>query len=115
MGSNETANGILWSFAPILRGHDDVAPAYKLLGIIHDSDKLAHLLAATVDIVKLFVKACYYLEGDSPLGLHCYKSVEKLLASVYIGHMPNLNATVQSLTNVFINSFRVLVLKGLPT
>ena len=56
---------------PFLEEHDDVAPAYKLLGIIHDSDKLAHFkikLAATVDIGKLFVKACYYLEGDGPLG-----------------------------------------------
>ena len=56
--------GDLLSF---LEENDDVAPAcrLKLLGIIHDSDKLAHLkieLAATVDIGEPFVKACYYLE-----------------------------------------------------
>ena len=88
---------------PFLEEHDGVAPAcrLKLLGIIHDSDKLAHLkieLAATVDIGEPFVKACYYLEGDGPVALHCYESVEKLLASARIGHMPNVNATVQSLT-----------------
>ena len=80
-----------------------------LLGIIHDSDKLAHLkielaaeLAATVDIGEPFIKACYCLEGDGPLALHCYESVEKLLTSVRIGHMPNVNATVQSLTGKLI-------------
>ena len=72
---------MFWRLLPFLEENDDVAPAskLKLLRIIRDSDKLAHLkieLAATADIGEPFIKTCYYLEGDGPLALHCYESVE---------------------------------------
>jgi len=89
---------------PFIEENEDITPAYKLkiLGFIHDSGKLTRLkveLAATVDVGEPFVKACYYLEGDGPLVLHSYETIDKLLATIRINHMPNVNATVQSITS----------------
>ena len=89
---------------PFVEENDDIAPAnrLKILGIIQDSGKLTHLkveLAVTIDVGEPFVKVCYYLEGDGPLVLYCYETVDKLLAAIRTNHMPNVNATVQSLTS----------------
>jgi len=72
---------------PFIEEIDDVSPAYrlKILDIIQDSGKLIHLkveLVATIDVGEPFVKACYYLEGDGPLVLDRYETVEKLLGTI---------------------------------
>ena len=70
------------------------------MGIIQDSGKLIRLkveLAAIIDIGEPFVKACYYLEGDGPLVLDCYETVDKLLGTIRVDHMLNVIAIVQSL------------------
>ena len=60
--------------------------------------KCAHLhleLAAVVDWGEPFVKACYFLEGDGPLAVDCYKAV---LAGLRTDHIPNVRAIAQLLS-----------------
>ena len=68
---------------PFLDEDHDIEPNLrpKLLSILKDPQKKALLqidLAATVDFGEVFVKACYFLEGDGPLALACYEQIEQL-------------------------------------
>ena len=45
-----------------------------------------------------FVKACYHLEGDSPLALQCYKTIDQISALVTTENIPNVRAVSQHLT-----------------
>ena len=42
-----------------------------------------------------FVNACYFLEGDSPLALHCFEAIEKVYAAMRTAHTPNVSAIDQ--------------------
>ena len=88
---------------PFLDKNEDVGPATrpKLLSILNDVHKISMLkieLAATVGWGEPFVKACYHLEGDSPLGLECFEVLDGVIASVNANHAPNVEAIARSLT-----------------
>ena len=54
-------------------------------------------LAITVDASEPFVKATYFLEGDSPLVFSCYEKILALKASVSTTFYPNTNAVIDSI------------------
>ena len=45
-----------------------------------------------------FVKACYFLEGDDPLAVDCYKTVERIQAGLHTEHIPNVRVIAQQLS-----------------
>ena len=88
---------------PFLRENEDIGPALrpKLIAFFEDhqtKSKLQIEIAATVDWGEPFVKACYHLEGDGPLALDCYETVDTVIASVAAEHLPNVRAVAQCLT-----------------
>ena len=87
---------------PFLRAQDDLAPATrsKLLGIVCDPIKKATLkleLAAVIDGGESLVKATYNLEGDGPLALSAYETVNTILASIRVSYFPNVEAIAKEL------------------
>ena len=94
---------------PFLQQNDDIAPntRAKLLSILNDAQSKCQLLlemAATVDWGEPFVKACYTLEGDGPLALECSEVMEKVSATLHVGHIPNVHAIAQQLSGVALSS-----------
>lgn len=86
-----------------LEANTDIGPATrpKLMSILDDPQKCALLqieLAATVDYGEPFVKACYFLEGDGPLALDCYETVERVKSAVHVAHVPNVRAIAQKVS-----------------
>ena len=83
--------------------NEDIGPALrpKLLAFFHDpqsKSKLEVEMATTVDWGEPFVKACYHLEGDSPLALDCSETIDQVKASVATENIPNVRAVAQKLT-----------------
>ena len=81
---------------PFLEENDDLGPATrkKMLDVLENPQKNALLqleLAITVDAGLPFVQATYNLEGDGPLVLTCYEELNKLVYSIQLAHLPNLN------------------------
>ena len=73
----------------------------KLLAFFQESQtksKLQVEMAATVDWGKPFVKACYHFEGDIPLALDCFETIDQVIASVATENIPNVRAIAQKLT-----------------
>ena len=62
--------------------------------------KLKIEIAATVDWGEPFVKACYHLEGDGPLALECYETVDQISALIATENIPNVRAVSQYLTRM---------------
>lgn len=58
----------------------------------HKCVQLCIKLAGIVDWGEPFVKACYFLEGDGPLAVDCYKTVERIQAGLHTEHIPNVRA-----------------------
>ena len=88
---------------PFLLENEDIGPSTrpKLLAFFSDQQKLAILkleIAAVVDWGEPFVRACYYLEGDGPLALDCYETIEKVSASLNTANTPNVRALARQLT-----------------
>ena len=88
---------------PFLLENEDIGPATrsKLLAFFSDQQKLALLkleMATLVDWGQPFVSATYYLEGEGPLALDCYETIEKVAASIHTAHTPNVNAIARQLT-----------------
>ena len=44
-----------------------------------------------------FVKACYFLEGDGPVAVYCYKAVNEILAGLCTKYITNVAAGTQLL------------------
>ena len=89
---------------PFLEENDDIGPALrpKLLTLVNGNPttlcQLQVEIAAVVDWGEVFVKACYYLEGDGPLALECYEKVDTILNTIHTQHIPNVRALAQKLT-----------------
>ena len=87
---------------PFLIENEDVGPALrpKLLAFFSDPQTKSKLQIeiATVDWGEPFVKACYHLEGDGPLALECYETIDHISASVATENIPNVRAVSQQLT-----------------
>lgn len=54
-------------------------------------------LSVIVDAGKLFVRACYDLEGDGPLAPVCYAILSSVRTSVQVKHWPNIHAFARRL------------------
>ena len=83
---------------PFLLENEDIGPALrpKLLAFFQEpqtKSKLQVEMAATVDWGEPFVKACYHLEGDGPLALGCFETIDQVIASVATENIPNVRAT----------------------
>ena len=77
------------------------ATTSKLLEIIQDAVKCRKLkmeLAAMIDAMEPFVKACYILEGDGALALVAYEHISTLYAVVSSDHYPNVAAIARHLS-----------------
>ena len=91
------------AFLADLNANGNVAPATtrKLLDVIAKSEtKLKVEIAATVDAGKPFVKKTYSLEGDGPLVVTAYHSIEELENYVRLMHMPNVNRIASDLAAI---------------
>ena len=89
---------------PFLQRNTDIGPSTrpKLLAFFEDSQKLNHLkieLAAVVDWGEVFVKATYNLEGDGPLALTCYETIQEVISAVQVGNIPNVQAIAKSISS----------------
>ena len=87
---------------PFLEENSDIGPANrsKMLDILQDSQKKAHLMvemAVVVDSGREFVRATYNLEGDGPLVLKCYEQLEVVTQSIRVKHFPNTDAVINRL------------------
>lgn len=51
-----------------------------------------------VDWGEVFVKGCYELEGDGPLSLKCYETINEMLASITTEYIPNVRAIAERLS-----------------
>ena len=74
----------------------------KLLGFLTDVEKKAKLqleLAAVIDWGHPFVKATYRLEGDGPLAVDCYETIETVRAAIGSSHTPNVQAIIQKVSS----------------
>ena len=96
---------IMKSFGDVplfLQGSDmPHATTSKLLEIIQDAVKCRKLkmeLAATIDAMEPFVKACYIPEGDGALALVAYEHISTLYAVVSSDHYPNVAAVARHLS-----------------
>ena len=77
------------------------AACTKLLDILRDFEKKAKLqieLAVVIDCGRSFVKATYDLEGDGPLVVECFDTIETVKAAIQTFHTPNLNAIVKRIS-----------------
>ena len=88
---------------PFLLQHTDIGSHTrpKLLGCFDDPQKIKHVkleLAAVVDYGEPFVKATYNLEGDGPIVLSCYETVQELVASMEVDNAPNLKAIIRDVS-----------------
>ena len=69
---------------PLFRYFCDIAPFLNDIGsldVLNNLQKYAgvHIeLVGVVDWREPFVKACCFLEGDGPLAVDCYETIEKL-------------------------------------
>ena len=52
-------------------------------------------LAAVIDYGEPFVRATYNLEGDGPLALSCYETVQEIVTFIEADNAPNLNAILR--------------------
>lgn len=90
---------------PFLEENDDIGPALrpKLLNFFTGNpttlSELQVEIAAVVDWGEVFVKTCYYLEGDGPLALDCYEKMQTILNFIHTEHVPNVRALAQKLTH----------------
>jgi len=88
---------------PFLQKNTDIGPATrpKLLAFFEDPQKLNHLkieLAAIVDWGEVFVKATYNLEGDGPLALTCFETIQEVKSSIQVGNIPNVQAIAKGIS-----------------
>lgn len=88
---------------PFLEKNTDIGSSTrpKLLAFFEDSQKLNHLkieLAAVVDWGEVFVKATYNLEGDGPLALTCYETIQEVKSAIQVGNIPNVQAIAKSIS-----------------
>ena len=82
---------------------DDMPPATttKLLEILRDPSlcrKLKMELSITVNAMEPFVKATYFLEGDSALALLAYERVSAVFSAISTEHYPNVIAIAKQLS-----------------
>ena len=56
-------------------------------------------LAALVDVGKVFVKATYILEGDGPLVLSCFETLQAVSNACQNVHLPNVHAVAVAIVN----------------
>lgn len=49
-------------------------------------------LAALVDVGEVFVEATYIFEGDGPLVLSCFETLQGICNACQIVHLPNVHA-----------------------
>ena len=85
----------------------------KLLDILHDLEiekkaKLQIELAVVVDCGHAFVKATYDLEGDGPLVVECFDTIETVKAAIHTFHTLNLKAVVKRYLIAVTTSYRVV-------
>ena len=69
----------------------------NLLGFLTDVEnkvKLQLKLAAVIEWGHPFVKATYRLEGDVPLAVDCYETIETVRVVIRSSHTPNVQAIV---------------------
>lgn len=83
----------------LLNANEYTAPALrpKLLGVLNCPQMSACLRRELADIVdwgELFVKACYFVEGDGPLAVDCYEAIDRILAGLRI---PNVHVHVRAI------------------
>ena len=67
----------------------------KTPSFFDDSQNLNHLkieLAAIVDCGEVFVKATYNLEGDGPLVLTCYETIQEVKSAIQVENIPKVRA-----------------------
>ena len=96
----EVMNQLLMYFGdvkPFLLKHLDIGPQTrpKLLAYFDDPQKIRYVkleLAAVIDYGEPFVRETYNLEGDGPLALSCYETVQEIVAFIVVDNAPNLNA-----------------------
>ena len=70
----------------------------KLLDILRDFEKKAKLqieLAVVIDCGHTFVNVTYDLEGDGPLVVECFDTIETVKAAIHTFHTRNLKAVVK--------------------
>jgi len=89
---------------PFLQKNTDIGASTrpKLLAFFDDREKLNHLkmeLAVVVDFGEEFVKGTYSLEGDGPLALFTYETIQKVVSSIEIGNIPNVQAVAKSISS----------------
>ena len=53
----------------------------------------------TIDVEEHFVKATYFLEGDGPLVLSCYKKLKAVAETCQPAYFPNVRAAAAAITN----------------
>ena len=90
---------------PFLHENDDIGPITRpmLLSFFAEQQKVAILqleLATTVDQGEPFVKATYFLEGDSQLALVCYEAVQKVSEAVHIAHTECATNSTMAVWNI---------------
>ena len=102
---------------PFLRNNTDIGPSLrpKLLGFLGSSQKKVFFqieLAAVVDWGQHFVTACYTLEGDGPLVLSCYETINRIISAIQANNSPNVCALARSLCGQHLLSvhFRYLTI-----
>ena len=81
----------------------DIGPSTrpKLLAFFDDSQKLNHLkteLAAVVDWGEVSIKATYKLEGDGPLALTCYETIQEVKSAIQVENIPNVQAIAKKIS-----------------
>lgn len=102
----EIYNQLLKSFGdvhPFLESADGTSPATiaLLIAILDDEDDAVRLkleLAAMVDIGKHLVVATYKLEGDGPLFLSTYTTLQAIASAFATLRCPNLEAVATQIT-----------------
>ena len=55
-------------------------------------------LAAVVDWGDVFINATYNLEGDNPLSLTCYETIQEVKSAIQVGNIPNVQAIAKSIS-----------------
>ena len=88
---------------PTFLENEDLAPSnssklHEILSHPAKCRKLKMKLAVTVDAMKPFVKATYYL-GDGVLAFHAYECLSLLFSSVSNPHYPNVVSVAKDLAN----------------
>ena len=84
----------------ILTKNSDIGPHTRprLLSFFEDTQKLHHLkieLATVADWGEPFVKATYNLEGDGPLAFTCFETIQKVVTSIQVKNIPNVQAVAK--------------------